>query len=218
MLHLETNLYETGAIRTCSRLKQRGDPFTFFGSQCYAGSFLVTAGLSLRPNFDMLLVPSSLPYDLCKPYGSHPLLEPNWSTDTMTFAIDGAEAGQIDKIRRVNELYPAALGQLRVCPTKTGDTVNCGSCYKCMRTMAEMRSLGLQELAASSFPQPLDLDLIRRAVLERKEAWNRIGDQAEAAGDLELRDATRIFMGDKFYWRRFLDNLGRHTSRLLRRS
>ena len=216
LLAVATNLRQIGLKRTRERLAQRGTPFTFMERDCYFGAFLVAAGLSLRPNFDRLVVAAGGSWEQVVPHGSHPLMEPKWSTSSMSVELDGLEADRIDKMERLGELYPEALRQLRVCTPQTGNELNCGHCMKCLRTMAELRSAELQELA-TSFPVPLDLELIRRALFTRNLFWRQIVDRAAASGDTELRNAIDVFMGDKFYWRRFLDNLGRHTKRLLGR-
>ena len=213
---LATNLNDIGLHQARARLERRGTPYPQMGTDCYFGSYLVAVGLSLRPSFDELLIPSSLPDNLGRPYASHTLMEPNWSTDTMSFAIDGGDLGRIGKIEQLSQAYPEAIRRLRVCVKKTDDELNCGRCAKCVRTMAELRSIGQHELGAS-FTEPLDLDLIRRGLFPRIVGWTHISDKANANGNLELRDAIRVFMGDKFYWRRFLDNLRRHASRFLGR-
>ena len=63
-------------------------------------------------------------------FGSHPLLDPLWSTETLAFVHDGCEANRMEKVRRIAE-SPLLLEGLRVCVDDRGpDVYNCGSCWK----------------------------------------------------------------------------------------
>jgi hypothetical protein len=103
-----------------------------------------------------MLVASGVYYADLVPHGSHPLTDPLWSSATTAIVHDGANARRIDKLRAIGKCE-AALRILRVCWQDNG--YNCGRCEKCLRTMVQLRLLGL---AAPTFPQLTDLSAVRR--------------------------------------------------------
>ncbi len=111
----------------------------------YHGAALAFAGLVLQPSFDRLLIASGASYDELRPWGSHPLLDPRWSTSNLQLIHDGCEASRLDKCRAVGQ-NDIASGMLRVCWRNPDGAYNCGRCEKCFRTM-------LQLLAADALKQ-----------------------------------------------------------------
>lgn len=77
------------------------------------------------------------------PWGSHPLLDPNYSSSNVAIRHDGVRFSRLDKVRLVSE-WSTALRFLRVCfnPFRPSEHLNCGRCEKCLRTMTELLILG----------------------------------------------------------------------------
>jgi len=122
------------------------------GMSLYHGSMLASIALLLGSS--RVYVPSSERYDNLYPWGSHPLLDPHWSTESCEIVHHGCELNRIDKLKRVAE-SPALLDALRVC---NGDSpFNCGRCEKCLRSMVVLEILGAR---TKSLP-PLSLDSLR---------------------------------------------------------
>ena len=94
---------------------------------CFFGGFIFPL---LIP---MLMLISSL--------GSHPALDPLWSTETLEFVHDGCEATRIEKVALIAE-PDVALKFLRVCGEDHNGAYNCGWCEKCIRTKINFISLG----------------------------------------------------------------------------
>ncbi len=129
------------------------------------GAGLASFGTLFTPVISRLYLPATLSYIDMLPWGSHPLLDPLWSTSRLKIVHDGAEASRIDKLRRVVD-DPVARRHLRVCFTEFADS-NCARCLKCLRTMASLKVLGrLQDV--ETFPQPFDVERFR-ALRLRKE-------------------------------------------------
>lgn len=88
------------------------------------------------------------------PYGSHPLLDPNYSSGTLKIRHDGFVLSRLDKVRLVAGWEPALMN-LRVCNRQQeyrSDMLNCGRCEKCLRTMLELKLLGALE-RTKAFPE-----------------------------------------------------------------
>jgi len=71
------------------------------------------------------------------PHGSHPLLDPQYSTGAVRIHHMQAELGRSSKIGMISD-WPPAYDTLQVCHgwlAPTAEAANCGQCEKCMRTM-----------------------------------------------------------------------------------
>jgi hypothetical protein len=79
------------------------------------------------------------------PYGSHPVLDPNYSSIDMRIKHDGIILSRFEKTKLVAD-WDIALQNLRVCNKyksyKPG-ALNCGKCEKCFRTMLGLKVLGV---------------------------------------------------------------------------
>jgi hypothetical protein len=150
----------------------------------YHGAVLASVALLLTPLFGTVHLPGSLSYDTHFPHGSHPLLDPLWSTEQMELRYDGFDANRWEKIKAVAR-SEVALGRLRVCSRDERGENNCGRCEKCLRTMVPLHLLGL--LAdARRFPRSLDLELVARAASRgggSRAFWEQNLAVAEQTGD-----------------------------------
>ena len=106
----------------------------------YHGAALAAVALLLAPWFQTVYVPATMTYATLDPLGSHPLVDPLWSTDDVELVHDGCEANRLEKLRAIARC-DAARSFLRVCPKNWGGAYNCGRCEKCLRTMVAVRLL-----------------------------------------------------------------------------
>mgnify|MGYP005815298273 CR=1 FL=1 len=109
----------------------------------YHGAALATIALLLAPRFSRVLVPATHTYGHLEGLGSHPLLDPLWSTDEVEVVHDGADATRVDKVRAVAG-EEAARRHLRVCWENPDGAYNCGRCEKCVRTGVAIRIAGVE--------------------------------------------------------------------------
>ena len=139
----ETNL------RTCFPL--------LWGEYCGAG--LAAAAHSLGGRLSHVLIPSTDAYADALPWGSHPLVDPLWSTERTAIVSDGAETVRSDKLVQLVANDPLAQKHLRVCVLNDGGDFNCGRCTKCVRTMVALHALGVEdrfETVPRELPPELD--------------------------------------------------------------
>jgi len=123
----------------------------------YCGAALAAVAHALASNHCKVYIASSYPYADLHPWGSHPLLDPLWSTEAVQIVHDGGET-RMDKLRVIIQC-PEAISRLRVCWQNTGN-YNCGVCEKCVRTMLALRVLGVDRCAM--FSEILTPELVRR--------------------------------------------------------
>jgi hypothetical protein len=105
-------------------------------------------------------VAASNSWENLRPYGSHPLTDPLWSSATVRIEHHGAELRRIDKIRYLGSV-PDLLALVRVC--FQGSDYNCGRCQKCLMTMAGFRALGI---TSQALPKLEDPTMLRQVVVE----------------------------------------------------
>jgi hypothetical protein len=204
LIVLHSNLGDP-IVHLTMRSPELGRPRRAFHSEMYFGSMLVAFSRCLRGLLGEVFIPASWTYEYMTPKGSHPLVEPNWSTSTMKFRLDGCEADRVDKAKYIVDHNPALFRSLRVCTESHGGAVpNCGQCVKCIKTMIEMRLVGASDEAYSSFDHPLDLDFARGI-------WwgNDTGllsdtlHRARAVGDADLTRVLEIALRRRFDWSQF---------------
>ncbi|SHL87822.1 hypothetical protein SAMN05216428_10839 [Nitrosospira sp. Nsp11] len=99
------------------------------------GGAVAFLGHLLQERIGSLLISSSYDQDHLGPWGSHPDLDPYWSSSRLSVKSIGHEVSRSEKIKRlVNHAIAKSLlkRHLRVCwehPTSLG---NCGYCHKCV--------------------------------------------------------------------------------------
>jgi hypothetical protein len=108
----------------------------------YIGSGL--ASLALLLGYQQMFIPASVTYGEPMPWGSHFLTDPLWSTEGTELIYDGANAKRGEKLRLIADC-DWARDTLRVCWQDAG--YNCGKCEKCLRTMVQLRALGIRSQA-----------------------------------------------------------------------
>ncbi len=101
------------------------------------GGILGATGGMFAPT--TLFIPSSFTCSELFPWGSHPLLDPCWSSDSTRIVHDGLERGRARKTEWLAN-FPQALDHLQVC--WRGVDKNCGNCPKCVRTSVILHLLG----------------------------------------------------------------------------
>jgi hypothetical protein len=126
----------------------------------YHGSALASVAALLSPGFRKVYIPSSYSYAQLIPWGSHPLVDPLWSSEAVEIVHDGAELNRAEKIRAL-AASEVVLDHLRVCWENKNGEYNCGKCEKCLRTMV---SLYINDALhrCRTFPEPLRLDRVAR--------------------------------------------------------
>jgi hypothetical protein len=149
LLPVKTNLRELASAHNLS-------------NYLYQGALL--AGVALALGFPRMYVAASFFYpDLC-PWGTHPLLDPLWSTEASELVHDGAEVSHTEKIARIGG-RKGALESIRVCLSNRQE-YNCGVCEKCLRTMIALRLLSL---SSPAFPVLDSLGPVRRLSVEEDD-------------------------------------------------
>jgi hypothetical protein len=79
--------------------------------------------------------------DLLNIWGSHPLTDRHLGSDRFEIQDDGALVSRVEKADLVRT-WPEAMDELRVCYHRDLETLNCGSCRKCIYTKLAFMACG----------------------------------------------------------------------------
>ncbi len=165
------------------------------------GALLAGVALLLSPQFSRIYIAASDSYGTAAmvPWGSHPLLDPLWSTERTTVVHDGADSTRLDKVAAIAG-SDVALRWLRVCWENPNGEYNCGRCAKCLRTMVSLRILGALE-RCRAFDRPLDLAAVARMPISSDRSYLiQNFEAAEHDGtDPELVRALRDCVSERFH-------------------
>ncbi|WP_179274878.1 hypothetical protein [Rhodococcus sp. 05-2255-1e] len=129
------------------------------------GAALAHVGLALSQHVSTVMIPSSNSrWDLL-PWGSHPDLDPLWSSSSVTFDHHELEVDRLGKLRRIG-LDETAMKHLRVCWENRDGRFNCGVCFKCIRTKIGLAAAGAE---SEALPGPIDLHAVRSLTLTNRQ-------------------------------------------------
>lgn len=126
---------------------------SFWGKE-FQGAVLSAVAHAFSQRLTAVSIPSSFDIYHLYAYGSHPLLDPNYSSSNLRIRHDDILLTRLDKTKLVAD-WDAALQNLRVCNKpqliKPG-ALNCGQCEKCLRTMLALLALGVLD-RTQAFPK-----------------------------------------------------------------
>ncbi|SKC35876.1 hypothetical protein [Krasilnikoviella flava] len=157
--HLQASAAAAGKelIEGATNLRRFLNPHLKWSSMSH-GAAITSFVLLLSGTHGTLYLPASYSYSDLFPWGSHPLVDPLWSTEYLTVHHDGAGATRVAKTRAIAH-DRVAQEHLRVCFQRTGD-YNCDRCKKCVRTKIALELEGRLGSFAT-FAEGVDADAVR---------------------------------------------------------
>lgn len=159
--------------------------------QHYQGAAMASIALLFQHLFSKVLIPSTHHYGLLVALGTHPLVDPLWSTDLTDIEHDGCEATRVKKVAYISE-HEIAMRWLRVCLDNPNYAYNCGRCEKCLLTMVSLRASGSLE-SCRSLPDSIDLrtvaDMNLNYTIGREFAGQNIRALARVGSESDLIQA-----------------------------
>jgi hypothetical protein len=153
----------------------------------YFGCGFASVALVLAPQFKKIYIASSESYAHLDPCGSHPLLDPLWSTEHLEIVHDGCESSRNEKVARIAG-SDIVMRKLRVCYENLhardnyeywGDTYNCGRCEKCLRTMISLHAVGALE-QCKTFNCDLEPEALSHIEIEHDLALYHVEENLQA--------------------------------------
>ncbi len=151
------------------------------------GPALTCVGHLLYPYFKRIYIAASDAYKdtLVFPWGSHPLLDPLWSSETLEFVHDGCEADRVQKVALISEC-DKAMKSLRVCYQNRDGAYNCGRCVKCLITMINLYTVGALD-RCTTFDAGLDVREVSRLLILRNKSGDGYVNLKTSLDELERK-------------------------------
>ena len=143
--------------RVSSNFRQFSD--AVIGWDDSVGPALASFGLLLSPLASRVIISATLPGHLQRTKGTHPDLDPLWSSSAVELLHLGDALGRCDKAAAVAD-EPFTQRWLKVCWQREGDG-NCGVCPKCQMTLSNFAAVGRLDAVAHLFDGPLSADVVR---------------------------------------------------------
>ena len=112
------------------------------------------------------------------PYASHPLLNPNYSSSDLRIRHEGIHLSRYEKTKLISD-WDMALQHLRVCNRTefyTNETLNCGVCEKCVRTMLALAGANALDKTTAFPNNHLTRELVDEAVQLRTNTLPLYGE------------------------------------------
>lgn len=167
---------------------------------------LAAASHCLSKRFDSVLIPSSGTYFNLQPWGSHPLLDPQYSSADMRIVYDGLQYSRLDKLREIVQ-WETAMKHLRVCYLDEESAGNCGTCPKCFNAMAGLLVAGGLDRARTFPRRDLAAGLVRQirpgALMDHDGHFPELIDPLKkmGRGDLARIIQRKLFLYKLIYGR-----------------
>lgn len=204
----ETAAIEAGLplIRVSTNAREFLDPVAAW--EIAHGSVLGALAQLVSPSVGELLKAGSFPPGREAPSGTHPGLDPLWSSSSLRIVYDDGGGGRNEKAALVAGTRFCSRN-LKVCFERPGDG-NCGRCTKCLLTMTNFYIAGRLDAVRDRFDAPLSPQAVREVaicgtpptptncalILERlaaddplREPWERMLEQGLARDAATVRAA-----------------------------
>lgn len=179
---------------------------SWFKMKRYANFGATLATIANLLNYKKAYISSHGTYEKILQAGSHPLLDPLWSTESCTLFHTGLEADRTAKITLFKD-SPEILSRLWVCWTTPG--TNCGRCSKCVRSYIAMQLCGVDNF---KFESPVGITQIKKLVIDDENMlsfFEHFRNDALAQNRQRLLSAlNRIIF--RYKLRRFLVDVDTH--------
>jgi hypothetical protein len=113
----------------------------FFTWEEFHGAGLAAIAHLLQKTHRRLRIATSHVGEQRSAWGSHPLLDPLWSTERMEIVHSQPGVSRVEKAALIAS-SEVAMANLRVCYLPPPGMVNCGRCEKCLRTAVSLAAVG----------------------------------------------------------------------------
>jgi hypothetical protein len=129
----------------------------------FCGSALAAIAHAFHGRINTISLSSSFDIRYLEPWGSHPLLDSNYSSYDLKIRHEDINYSRLDKIRIISD-WEIGLTNLRVCDQLIlpDGYLNCGRCHKCLPTMTALLALGILDKSKVFPPHMLSPKVIRK--------------------------------------------------------
>lgn len=192
-------------IEVTTTIRSRfGDRRRMLWGHLFHGPALAHVGLALSKHLHTVIIPSTYSGADLPAWGTHPQLDPLWSSSDVAVEHDAHDADRFAKVAHIAS-SDTAMNNLRVCWKNPKGAYNCGRCPKCIRTKFALLAAGAD---SSTLPDPIDPKVVRRLILTKSEQALIAGAERAItdAGidDPELVEAMRVAQRRSRFWQKIV--------------
>jgi hypothetical protein len=140
----------------------------------FFGAVLAAAAHAFSSRLDLVYIAASYDIPNLGPCGSHPLLDPEYSSFDLKIKHRDPALSRLEKIQLLAD-WPQALKNLRVCLANVKDLLNCGKCEKCVRTMLGLEAVGVLDKTGAFAQNTVEPELLTkfRITIRHREPFYR---------------------------------------------
>lgn len=154
----------------------------------FFGAVLAAVAHAFDRRISLAYIGSSYDLPNLAPCGSHPLLDPEYSSHDLKIRHRDLEVPRIDKIRSIAD-WDIGLNNMRVCLANVKERLNCGKCEKCVRTMLGLEAVGvLSKMTSFEEDQvtPEMLDAFSITIRHREHFYEELLEPLQMCGRRDL--------------------------------
>ena len=154
----------------------------------FFGAVLASVAHAFASRLKLVYIASSYDIPNLVPCGSHPMLDPEYSSFDMRIRHRDLSLSRLDKLRIVAG-WDVALNNIRVCLANVQDRMNCGKCEKCVRTMLGLLAIGALDKTEAFVENDVSPDLLSGfsiTIRHREPFYRELLEPLKAAGHDDL--------------------------------
>ncbi len=170
--------------------------FSFWINELMGATFAAIAH-AFSKRLSVVSIASNADIAYLNPWGSHPLLDSNYSSCDLKIRHDGANLSRFEKTKLIHD-QDVPLKYLRVCnliKKYTSDAQNCGVCAKCVKTKLALLALDALDKTTAFEDPRIDPGLVMGSAYiydDYTEAtYTDLIEPLAATGHHDLADAVR---------------------------
>jgi hypothetical protein len=132
----------------------------------FGGAALAAVAHAFASRLTVVSIAASRDTSNLQPWGTHPLIDPNYSSSDLRVIHDGLIMSRLERTKLVADWDPA-LQHIRVCnkyKQYQAGMLNCGECEKCLRTMLTLLALGVLDKTRAFPVKDISAELILEKV------------------------------------------------------
>lgn len=123
------------------------EPDGDFWGDVFQGGILAAAAHALSGRYAEVLIAASVDVAQLRPYGTHPAVDPSFSSGTLALHHRDVRFTRLEKLAALRD-GGVSLDTLRICSRAPADRLNCGRCEKCVRVRLALMAIGTRESEA----------------------------------------------------------------------
>jgi hypothetical protein len=164
----------------------------------FFGAVLAAVGHAFASRLHLVYIASSYDIPNLVPCGSHPLVDPEYSSFDLRIKLLGLHLSRLEKLRLLAG-WDVAFQNFRVCLANVADRLNCGKCEKCVRTMTELVAIGALEKTQAFVENDVSPELFsgfKITIRHREPFYREILPLLEERGRNDLVRTIRGMLND----------------------